>query len=70
MKTLNPLATKVLLPILFEAMSLKKKWQSKVLALQLLGELPKTATSQVRYSVWRRGVERGRCCSTMRSSPL
>ena len=59
---LNPLATKILLPILFDGMSLKKKWQSKVLALQLLGDLPKTATSEVRGRVVG-GAARGRPAS-------
>ena len=44
---LNPLATKILLPVLFDGMGMKKKWQTKVLSLELLGSLALTATSEV-----------------------
>ena len=46
MATLNPNGVRFVAPLLFEATAIKYKWQSRVLALSLVGSLAKLAPGQ------------------------
>jgi elongation factor 3 len=48
---MNPMAVRVLLPLLFDAMQSKNKWQTKEGALRLLANLNKTAPKQLRQAL-------------------
>ena len=48
---MNANAVRLVLPMLFDAMSQKQKWQTKVGALQQLGALTKTAPAQMKLAL-------------------
>lgn len=48
---MNPNGVRVVLPMLFDAMNQKQKWQTKVGALQQLGALTKIAPAQMKAAL-------------------
>ena len=48
---MNGNGVRLVLPMLFEAMGQKQKWQTKVGALQQLGALTKTAPAQMKLAL-------------------
>ncbi len=48
---MNPNGVRLVLPMLFDAMNQKQKWQTKVGALQQLGALTKIAPAQMKAAL-------------------